>query len=227
MGSNSSLSFLFIIASLILLLSPSFVFSQTDSGIWKIVRDTHEKQKVYKSYFEKGDCEGMARFGVPARMDVEDPKGLTSLHAASGIGCVYMLRPLIQCGADVNKVSDYGTPLHVASSFNQKECAHSLISFGADVNKMEKEGRSAVHSAAIAGHFEMVSNLIAAGAGINSKDKQGKNSPPPRRRVRPGQGRRAPGGQWRADQPTGLHRQDAASSGGQEWAWDDGSPTSP
>ncbi|KAJ3287221.1 hypothetical protein HDU79_005874 [Rhizoclosmatium sp. JEL0117] len=75
-------------------------------------------------------------------------------------------RLLLERGAIVDQICDYGTPLFVASKENRLEHARLLISFDANVNVVHN-GKSALSVAAECGHLDMVKLLVENGANVN------------------------------------------------------------
>ena len=47
------------------------------------------------------------------------------------------------------------------------DCLHELIAAGAEINKEDKDGQTALWSAAGQGHVDCLKELIATGANIN------------------------------------------------------------
>jgi ankyrin repeat protein len=75
------------------------------------------------------------------------------------------VKKLIEKGADVNVVDEYGaTALYWASYKGHSEIVKMLIEAGADVNVVNKYGITALHWASYKGHSEIVKMLKEAGA---------------------------------------------------------------
>lgn len=74
---------------------------------------------------------------------------------------------LLNKGADVNKVDEYGfSALFLAAYFDRVDIVEKLINKGADVNKSITDGWTALTWAAINGHTRVVDKLIDGGANI-------------------------------------------------------------
>jgi ankyrin repeat protein len=103
---------------------------------------------------------------------INDPiyeDGGTALHAASYLGLVEQIQPLLAAGADVNKQDNDGeTPLLMASYNGHTEVAQMLIDAGADVNYFGYW--NALMNASNQGHLDTVNVLLKAGADVNAQD---------------------------------------------------------
>ena len=74
--------------------------------------------------------------------------GSTPLHAAAMSASSDVADVLLQAGADVHAVSDYGyTPLHYACDSTNLPVVQTLLSHGADVNAVDTRGDTPLHSA--------------------------------------------------------------------------------
>ena len=82
--------------------------------------------------------------------------GYSALHwAVTETGSLEILKYLIKHGADVNLITQIGSPLHIAASFGNLKMMQILHNHGADVNSVKEEnGFSPLHEAAEEGHFE-------------------------------------------------------------------------
>lgn len=86
------------------------------------------------------------------------------------------IRALLKKGADINaRTIEAGlTPLMIAVKMNRTNSIRYLLMKGAKVNLQNKEGRTALHYAAINDLLKVFELLIQSGAKINLKDKDGK-----------------------------------------------------
>ena len=96
----------------------------------------------------------------------------TLLHLAASIGYTKAVKALIENGASVNMVDDYGrTPLHLAAWSGHTEIAEILIEKGANVNAIDDKYKSTpLHLAAKNGYTEIVRALIEKDANVNAMD---------------------------------------------------------
>ena len=94
----------------------------------------------------------------------------TPLHWAAGHGLTDIAARLIENGADVNAVDEFGrTPLHEAVGYT--DTAGLLIDSGADVDAADVFGRTPLHMALQ--YPDTVALLISAGADIFARDYMG------------------------------------------------------
>jgi cytohesin len=92
------------------------------------------------------------------------------LHMALYMKDETKAKSLIECGADVNKRTPYGTtPLDRAVGAGFKNIVELLIDRGADVNAKDNWDWTPLHSA-VYGHKDIVELLIAKGANVNARD---------------------------------------------------------
>jgi ankyrin repeat protein len=78
-----------------------------------------------------------------ADVNAKEEYGNTSLHWASLMDCIEIVKLLIEKGADVNAEDiDGWTPLHMAADLNQMETAKLLIELGADVDAKCNKGKT-------------------------------------------------------------------------------------
>ena len=94
----------------------------------------------------------------------------TPLHWAAGHGLTGMASRLLQNGADLEAVDQFGrTALHYAVAF--PDMVNLLIDAGIDVDATDVFGRTALHEALQ--YPETVSLLISAGADVYATDFMG------------------------------------------------------
>jgi len=116
----------------------------------------------------------------------------TPLHWAALVGCLDVIKTLIDNGADINSMIEtpmtivsrasndnkaivfqgresliLGTPLHWAAERNKIDAVQLLLDKGANVNSVTKWGISPLHYAANSGNEKMVDLLLKRGAKIN------------------------------------------------------------
>ena len=104
------------------------------------------------------------------------PAGSTPLHLAANLGWVSTVAKLIQAGADVNAVDNFGaSPLHHAAENGDVDTIKILLAAGAQVNLFAKGesatkkpiGISPLYFAANGGHLEAAQLLLEHGADPN------------------------------------------------------------
>ena len=111
----------------------------------------------------------------PNEINVQDSRGFTPLHLASGKGHIEIVKFLLNHGADIeSEIFDGETPLLIAARFainGKYETIKTLLEHGAKVNHKDKDGRTALHKAAMYSSKEVMNLLISYGADVNSRDK--------------------------------------------------------
>lgn len=123
-------------------------------------------------------------------LNVVDEHGRTSLMLAAQNAPIEIVRVLLQAGAgtSVNVKDKFGrTALfyvcytsYLATTADKELVAKELIAAGANVNEIDKEGQTALMTAAIFGFNDswvgIARVLIAAGADVNLKDSHGQTA---------------------------------------------------
>ncbi len=104
-----------------------------------------------------------------------------ALHYAVCNGLVDIVKLLIEAGADVNKMSDWGTPLYLAAKGGHTIMVKLLIEAGAKVNMQQENGRTALHASIKEccdwdRQEEIIKLLIGAGAEVNIQNKAGESA---------------------------------------------------
>ena len=119
-----------------------------------------------------------ALFEAGAAVNATDKTDSTALMYASSKNYVGIVNKLLERGAAVNVVSpkDHldSTALTLAAGNGQDAALDLLLAAGADMNwQTERDGLSAIMSAAELGHSRTVQILLAAGANPDLKDRKG------------------------------------------------------
>ena len=117
----------------------------------------------------------------------------TALHLAAHLGYAALVKPLIEAGADVNKLASPQfflndasgkrrkrsdllrnvTPVFDAADKGNTHVVMELIKSGADVNQATSAGATPLFIAACNGHDGIVALLIQAGADVRKANKNG------------------------------------------------------
>ena len=111
--------------------------------------------------------------GVP--VDAADEAGTTPLLYATWFGKPDLVELLVERGADVNLADAAGnTPLVRAAQSGETKSVEILLGAGAEVAVVDpRNGRTALHIAAVKGYGDMAQLLVASGADPGGKDSKG------------------------------------------------------
>ncbi len=102
-----------------------------------------------------------------------------ALHTAAAQGDIVAVQRLLDSGAEVNAVNEYGqTPLHLAAKKGDEGVMRLLLGIpGIEVNFPDEEGRTFLYLAAENGNEKMIKVLLkVSGIDVNASNKEG-NSP--------------------------------------------------
>jgi ankyrin repeat protein len=111
-----------------------------------------------------------------ADLEVRDGINSTPLMDASRNAYLDVVTELIQRGANVNVVCDWGygrTPLFVAAQWGRTDIMVELINAGADINYKNKKGYTALYNACMDKREDVAILLVKAGADLGG-DRQGR-----------------------------------------------------
>ena len=101
--------------------------------------------------------------------------GETPLHYAAEYGTAEVIETVMDSGADVMALADYGkTQLHKAAWAGTPETIRALVAAGADVMARTKTGGTPLHGAASRGTPAKIQALLDAGADAKAKNEEGK-----------------------------------------------------
>ena len=107
----------------------------------------------------------------PSGLNAPDQSGRTPLMYAALTGDVDQVKKLLQQGADVNAVGDYGQTALISAARGSAAVVQLLLDKGAKVNAGDKSGWTPLMSAARFGTAETMGLLINAGADVNAEGK--------------------------------------------------------
>lgn len=111
---------------------------------------------------------------VRATGEERDEDGATPLIRAARLGETALVKNLIQEGADVNAVDNYGwTALIWACDKGFVEIAQALVEAKANLNHRDTVGATPLIRASARGHTEIVKLLLAHKANLSIKTNQG------------------------------------------------------
>ena len=98
-----------------------------------------------------------------------------SIWSAAGSGDLKAVKQHLAKGIDINaKDSSLGiTPLASAILQDQTQMVEFLIQQSADVNAKNRDGGTALHTAAFLGQYEVAELLVQKGADVNAKNEDG------------------------------------------------------
>jgi cytochrome c len=100
---------------------------------------------------------------------VDEPGVASPLYFAIQRGHSEAATLLIERGADVNKMSNWGTPLHIAARKGNVEVVRSLLARGADPSlKGGDDEWMPLHNAAVSGSIPIAELLLQHGADVNA-----------------------------------------------------------
>lgn len=89
-------------------------------------------------------------------------------------GDITEIRRLIEAGADIDAMNQYGgTPLIMASGKGHTQIVKLLLSVKADVNTNLADGATPLYVASEQGHIKIVELLLSAGADVNTAIEDG------------------------------------------------------
>lgn len=134
------------------------------------------KKPIHKAAY-KGDLKKVKKIidGNPNQINVQDARGFTPLHLASGKGHIEIVEFLLNHGAYTELEIFIGdTPLLLAARYarhGQYETIKTLLEHGAKVNHADENGRSVLHDAAMYSGKEVMNLLISYGADVNARNK--------------------------------------------------------
>jgi ankyrin repeat protein len=100
----------------------------------------------------------------------------TSLHYAAVLEAKHMSELLIDNGAKLDVVSEFGSPLYIASYYGRNEIVALLVDRGCDTKLRAPLGNLPLHAAAQTGKKETIQLLLSRGADVNSKGYLGRTA---------------------------------------------------
>ncbi len=111
-------------------------------------------------------------------VNMQDELGGTALLYAASYGHLECAKLLISAGAGVDPVHPKGggTPLQAAAWEGHPEEVQFLLDVGANVNAIDKEGRTALHSAVSKSNIYVVRILLDSEADTSIKNNKGETA---------------------------------------------------
>ena len=146
---------------------------------WRAILDGNaaELQSVCDDNVLNTLVEGKAVAGLAnarTRWELEHHWGRSPLMVASGRGQYDVVKFLLEKGAQVDFLDEYGkSALMLASEYN---VAKLLVESGARVNRLDTNGKSALIIASENGHSKVVEFLLGEGAEVNLQDGLGRSA---------------------------------------------------
>jgi hypothetical protein len=96
------------------------------------------------------------------------------LHDCASTGNLERVKELVEGGASINEVDEYGTPtLSLACKYGALEIVEFLVKNGANVAHTDRGGTTALHFACACGNLSPVKFLLEHGARITERDDKG------------------------------------------------------
>ena len=136
-----------------------------------------ENEKPIHKAAYKGDLKKVKEIidRDPNQINVQQARGFTPLHLASGKGHIEIVEFLLNHGADIElEIFNGETPLMLAAQHarhRRYETIKTLLEHGAKVNHKDEDGRTALHYAAMYSGKEVMNLLISYGADVNAKEE--------------------------------------------------------
>ena len=131
------------------------------------------KKPIHKAAY-KGDMKKVKKIidRDPSQINVQDTRGFTPLHLASGKGHIEIVEFLLNHGADTELENIHGErPLWLAAKFGRYETIKTLLEHEAALNRKDKHGRTPLHDAAMWSGEKVINLLISYGADVNARDE--------------------------------------------------------
>ncbi|CAM9779735.1 unnamed protein product, partial [Laminaria digitata] len=113
-----------------------------------------------------------------AKIEQVGAEGAAPLHLAAAFGGTEAVTVLLECGADVNCVTEkYGfTPLHIAAKGGSAELVRVMCAAGAKVDAIPSDGLTALCYAVHFGNVSVAAALLVGGADVDRVDAHGKTA---------------------------------------------------
>ena len=100
-------------------------------------------------------------FDLQAEIEAGCGNNWTALHFAALFGKEAVASQLLQAGASVSAVDDYGsTPLHIATLHGKSSIANLLLQANASPTAVDKYGRTPAQRAKHQGHGDLAARLL-------------------------------------------------------------------
>ena len=97
------------------------------------------------------------------------PAECMPIHVAAALGRVESLETLLASGfGATQQENEQGfCPLIIAAAVDAADCVRELLAAGANVEHRTSQGRTALFTAALCGHYQSLKHIIAAGADVS------------------------------------------------------------
>jgi len=139
--------------------------------------DYAEKEDQYKirDYINSQSAQSINKNDNPfLTRNQKNAEKRPQIHQATADGLIEKVARMVEQGADVNTIDDYGrTSLHIASALNHNIDMRVLIDLGADINAQDKQGRTPLMYAAADGKGDAVALLVSKEANVQLEDVDG------------------------------------------------------
>ncbi len=144
---------------------------ETVSAIMPYISLSERAKKLLRDGINKNDYASVKEallYGADPNL-IYYPEKVSVLQKATDDNSVLIIELLLENGANVNDIDEYGnTALHMVRTIQAAEC---LISYGADVNSKTSSNITPLHKCI--DNFNITKLLIENGAEVNCKDAAG------------------------------------------------------
>lgn len=114
-----------------------------------------------------------------SNVNARNKSGITPLVIAAKFGCITVMKALINHGAVFKYPTDenLSSPLHIAAEFGYPVfCIQYFLECGENVYAKRKDGKTAIHIAAIYGRYDIMKTLIKIWVDPDVRDNDGRTA---------------------------------------------------